>query len=224
MIKKFALLIGFTLLLSACSVESVMDQFSKQEQPAEASESAPPVEDVLSDSADEVVEESPAAEEDDKAPAANWDPPKSLIPSKLEIPSIGLSAPVEKVGLTEAGEMAVTESFETTGWYEKGYKPGSQGNAVIGGHVDSYEGAAIFYDLQFLSVGDEIIVSDEEGSQLVFVVTDMVEYPWDDAPVEEIFGYTTDRSLNLITCTGDYDRGSNNYNQRLVVYTELKEA
>ncbi|MDZ5713671.1 class F sortase [Jeotgalibacillus haloalkalitolerans] len=224
MIKKCVLLIGFTLLLSACSIESVMNQFSKQEQPAETSEAAAPAEDVLSDTAgEEIAEEAPPAEEDEH-PEVNWDPPKSLIPSKLDIPSIGLSAPVEKVGLTETGEMAVTESFETTGWYEKGYKPGSQGNAVIGGHVDSYEGAAIFYDLQFLSVGDEIIVSDENGEQLVFVVTEMVEYPWDDAPVEEIFGYTTDRSLNLITCTGDYDRDSNNYNQRLVVYTELKEA
>lgn len=223
MIKKFALLIGFTLLLSACSVESVMDQFSKQDQPTEASEAELPAEEVMSDSTEEVAEEAPPAEEDEQ-PSSSWDPPKGLIPSKLEIPSIGLSAPVEKVGLTETGEMAVTDSFETTGWYEKGYKPGSQGNAVIGGHVDSYEGAAIFYDLQFLSVGDEVVVSDENGEQLTFVVTDMVEYPWDDAPVEEIFGYTTDRSLNLITCTGDYDRDSNNYNQRLVVYTELKEA
>ncbi|MGM0852354.1 MAG: class F sortase [Bacillota bacterium] len=40
--------------------------------------------------------------------------------------------------------MAVTESFEKTGWYQGGYKPGESGNAVIGGHVDSRNGPAIF--------------------------------------------------------------------------------
>lgn len=146
-----------------------------------------------------------------------------IVPTTIEIPAIDLSAPVEAVGLKENGEMDVTESFEKTGWYEGGYKPGEPGNAVIGGHVDSRNGPAIFYNLNKLSKGDEIIVKNKDGDDRIFVVSDMKEYPWNDAPLQSIFGYSHASTLNLITCTGDFDRSSRNYSKRLVVYTELKQ-
>jgi sortase (surface protein transpeptidase) len=145
-----------------------------------------------------------------------------IIPSSLEIPAIGLKADVESVGLKENGEMAVTESFDTTGWFEKGYKPGEPGNAVIGGHVDSRNGPAVFYELSKLTEGDEVKVTSKSGDTRSFVVTGKKEYPWDDAPLKTIFGYTHRSSLNLITCTGDFDRSARNYSKRLVIYTELK--
>ncbi|MEL3973567.1 class F sortase [Rossellomorea oryzaecorticis] len=145
-----------------------------------------------------------------------------IVPSSLEIPAIGLKANIESVGLKENGEMAVTESFDTTGWYEQGYHPGEPGNAVIGGHVDSRNGPAVFYELNKLSVGDEVKVTSKTGETRTFVVTDKKEYPWDEAPLKSIFGYTHRSSLNLITCTGDFDRSSRNYSKRLVIYTELK--
>ncbi|WP_175986897.1 class F sortase [Bacillus sp. Marseille-Q1617] len=145
-----------------------------------------------------------------------------IVPASLEIPAIGLKANVESVGLKENGEMAVTESFDTTGWYGEGYHPGEPGNAVIGGHVDSRNGPAVFYELNKLSVGDEVKVTSKSGDTRTFVVTDKKEYPWDEAPLKSIFGYTHRSSLNLITCTGDFDRSSRNYSKRLVIYTELK--
>ncbi|WP_409252972.1 class F sortase [Bacillus sp. SCS-153A] len=145
-----------------------------------------------------------------------------IVPVELEIPSIGVSAEVESVGLKENGEMDVTESFEKTGWYEKGYHPGEPGSAVIGGHVDSRDGPAVFYDLNKLALGDEIIVKGENGEEKVFVVTGKEEYPWNEAPLQKIFGYTHSSSLNLITCTGTFDRSTRNYDKRLVVYTQLK--
>lgn len=145
-----------------------------------------------------------------------------IVPVELEIPSIEVSAVIESVGLKENGEMAVTESFAKTGWYESGYLPGEPGNAVIGGHVDSRNGPAVFYNLNKLTIGDEIIVKGENGEGKIFVVTAKEEYPWNEAPLAKIFGYTHSSSLNLITCTGEFDRSTRNYDKRLVVYTELK--
>ncbi|UXH42445.1 class F sortase [Rossellomorea vietnamensis] len=145
-----------------------------------------------------------------------------IVPATIEIPAIDVSTSIEAVGLKENGEMAVTESFETTAWYEGGYKPGEPGNAVIGGHVDSRNGPAVFYKLNKLSKGDEIIVKNKEGEKRTFVVMEKKEYPWDDAPLKSIFGYSPASSLNLITCTGDFDHSARNYSKRLVVYTELK--
>ena len=145
-----------------------------------------------------------------------------IVPATIEIPAIDVSTSIEAVGLKENGEMAVTESFETTAWYQGGYKPGEPGNAVIGGHVDSRNGPAVFYKLNKLSKGDEIIVKNKDGEKRTFVVLDKKEYPWDDAPLKSIFGYSPASSLNLITCTGDFDHSARNYSKRLVVYTELK--
>ncbi|TMU84972.1 class F sortase [Bacillus sp. BHET2] len=145
-----------------------------------------------------------------------------IVPATIEIPAIDVSTSIEAVGLKENGEMAVTESFETTAWYQSGYKPGEPGNAVIGGHVDSRNGPAVFYNLNKLSKGDEIILKDKDGEKRTFVVLDKKEYPWDESPLKSIFGYSAASSLNLITCTGDFDRSSRNYSKRLVVYTELK--
>jgi LPXTG-site transpeptidase (sortase) family protein len=145
-----------------------------------------------------------------------------IVPATLEIPAIDLKADVEAVGLKKNREMAVTESFEKTGWYENGYKPGEPGSAVIGGHVDSRNGPAIFYNLNKLSKGDELTVTSKAGESRTFVVTGKKEYPWDDAPLKSIFGYSHSSTLNLVTCTGDFDRSSRNYSKRLVVYTEMK--
>ncbi len=146
---------------------------------------------------------------------------EGIIPVSLSIPSIALETTVEHVGLKENGEMNVTEGFDHVGWYEKGYRPGEPGSAVIGGHVDSRNGPAVFYDLNKLAVGDEIILRDKDGKELTFKVIHQEEYPWDQAPLKEIFGYSHSSSLNLITCTGTFDKETRNYDKRLVVYTEL---
>ncbi len=145
-----------------------------------------------------------------------------IVPASIEIPAINVKAPSVGVGLKENGEMDVTKSFEETFWFDKGYKPGEPGNAVIGGHVDSKEGPAIFYDIKKLKAGDEVIVTSKDGEKRTFVVTDKKEFPWDEAPLRSIFGYSHASTLNLITCTGDYDRAAENYSKRLVVYTKLK--
>lgn len=60
-----------------------------------------------------------------------------IIPARIEIPAIQVDATVIQVGKTANGQMEVPNNTIETGWYNPGYKPGSQGNAVIAGHVDS---------------------------------------------------------------------------------------
>jgi hypothetical protein len=47
-------------------------------------------------------------------------------------------------------------------------------------------------------------------------------YHYNNAPLADIFGATTTPSLNLVTCTGSFDRSSRNYDRRLVVYSKLQ--
>lgn len=144
-------------------------------------------------------------------------------PSHIEIPAIDVNAPIEEVGVLDNGEMGVPDSVETTGWFEPGTQPGNTGNAVIAGHVDSYEGPAVFFYLDQLTKGDEIIVRNDDGEEKIYEVERLESYPMDDAPIEKIFGQTNEKRLNLITCTGEFIRDDGGHQDRLVVYTKLKK-
>ncbi|QKS70108.1 sortase [Paenalkalicoccus suaedae] len=146
---------------------------------------------------------------------------RGITPTKIEIPAINVDAVVDGVGLEPDGAMSVPDDGDTVGWFNRGAKPGAQGNSVLAGHVDDLTGPAIFFDLKDLEAGDEIIITGENGDVLTFQVMGKESYPYDDAPIDLVFGGTSSRNLNLITCTGEFDRNVGTHRERLVVFTEL---
>jgi LPXTG-site transpeptidase (sortase) family protein len=149
--------------------------------------------------------------------------PRAGQPTRVKIPVIRVDAAVEYVGLTPEGAMDVPKDYSQTAWYEPGPRPGEQGNAAIAGHVDSKTGKAVFWDLAKLKPGDEVFIVGDDGAERRFVVTGVQSYGRTDAPLQEIFGPTTSRRLNLITCdsTSNFDRKTGEYAANVVVYTEL---
>lgn len=148
---------------------------------------------------------------------------EGIYPAKLSIPKAGIEADIEETGTLANGQMGVPADLKNAAWYEPGTKPGNKGNAVIDGHVDSKTGPAVFYSLKKLEKGDEVNVSDQNGFTLTYIVKELVSYPRDKAPLKEIFGETEKRNLNLITCTGLFNREQHTHEERLVVYTELAQ-
>ncbi|WP_171051911.1 class F sortase [Alteribacter natronophilus] len=197
------------------SIEAGADEAGKEDAPS-------PAETELSASAGETgnaARDSEAAPEEEQ-PDSSSVTVSGITPEAVEIPAIGVYADIESLGLTDTGAMDVPDDGDLVGWYNRGAKPGSTGNAVLAGHVDDREGPAVFFDLKDLTEGDEITVHGEDGP-LVFTVTGMESYPYDDAPLQKIFGRSSDRNLNLITCTGEFDREQRTHRERLVVFTEL---
>ncbi|EKD84814.1 MAG: peptidase C60 sortase A and B [uncultured bacterium] len=144
-------------------------------------------------------------------------------PRLISIPKINITADVESVGEDEKGRMAVPGEVMNVGWYKLGYKPGEKGSAVFAGHLDKVTGEpAVFYDISKLSAGDEIIVTDKNGKKLTFEVIKSQVYPFDEVPLKEVFLSTDKIRLNLITCTGSWNKDDKNYSNRLVVYSQLK--
>ncbi len=172
-------------------------------------------------------------EEEVKASSTELKPPEGLklkadtegiVPTTIEIPSLNINTNIEQVGRLENGQMGVPKGLDTVGWFSDGVKPGSPGNAVMAGHVDSKSGPAVFYKLEDLEDGDEVIVKDQDGKTLTFEVTDKEKYNRKTAPVDKIFDYSYGSKLNLITCTGNFNRDEGTHEERLVIYTELKAA
>ncbi|MFQ5854413.1 MAG: sortase domain-bontaining protein [Anaerolineae bacterium] len=145
--------------------------------------------------------------------------PRPGLPVQLEIPTLDVDAFIEHVGLTEDLAMDVPSKVENVAWYKLGYRPGEDGNAVIAGHLDTVTGApAVFWDLESLEPGDEILVRGLDGVKRRFIVDYHTRYPYDDAPVQQIFGPAEAPQLVLITCNGKWDRANRNYSHRVVVY------
>lgn len=147
--------------------------------------------------------------------------PRPGLPVQLVIPALGVDAFIEHVGLTKDLAMDVPSKTENVAWYKLGYRPGERGNAVIAGHLDTITGApAVFWDLESLKPGDEIFVRGLDGITRRFIVDYYTRYPYDEAPVQQIFGPAEVPQLVLITCKGTWDRLNRNYSHRLVVFAK----
>jgi sortase A len=141
-----------------------------------------------------------------------------IIPTRIEIPAIGVDTKVESVGFDTTGKrMANPMDTRNTAWFSMGYRPGEKGTAVISGHLDQVSGApAVFYNLKKLKPGDLIFVYDAD-ERIRYEVTEVKTYPWNKVPLEKIHA-TRIAGLNLITCEGSFVGG--NYTHRTVVYSK----
>ena len=145
-------------------------------------------------------------------------------PARLVIPAIHLDAAVETVGLQASGDLDTPQEhpLDDVGWYSMGPQPGAVGSAVIDGHLDRPGGApAVFWYLNDLQIGDDVMVLSSDGKTLHFRVTRVQAYPPNAAPLQAIFGDMSGNYLNLITCAGYWIPSEHQTTQRLVVYTSL---
>jgi Sortase domain len=138
-------------------------------------------------------------------------------PVRVEIPAIGVSSRLVRLGLAADGTMEVPRDYDLAGWFTGGPMPGQDGPAVIAGHVDSRSGPAVFYRLGDLRRGDTIRVRRADGAWLAFAVTGSARYPKAEFPTEAVFGPVPGPVLRLVTCGGAFDRASGHYLDNLVV-------
>ncbi len=145
-------------------------------------------------------------------------------PTKLTIASIDVDAAVEPVGLATDGTMSmdIKKPQEDVAWYRLGPRPGEVGSAVIAGHYGTWKdgNGSVFDGLHTLSSGDKIVVTDDRGVDITFVVRESRRFdPGADAT--DVFG-SDDRKahLNLITCEGAWNDASQSFSKRLVIFTD----
>lgn len=141
-------------------------------------------------------------------------------PQHITIDAIDVDHPIINVGLNDDGSMEIPHDVNELGWYEPGIKPGEHGSAVIAGHVDSRtQGPGAFFDLRFLTEGDEVSITDEEGVTRSWTVSRITRYDKNQIPMEEIFRWGgNSQDLVLITCGGEFDQTARSYQDNIVVY------
>lgn len=148
-------------------------------------------------------------------------PAARSVPVALSIPAIGVSVPVSELGLNPDGTVQVPTNFQEPGWYEFGPSPGQLGSSVILGHVDSYQGPAVFFQLRTLKPGDDVEVTLADGTVAHFVVRQVAMYLKASFPTLSVYGSHGYSALQLVTCGGVFDSQTGHYLSNVVVYSSL---
>jgi hypothetical protein len=149
------------------------------------------------------------------------------VPVTVDIPAIGVDSPLLDLGLNRDGTIQVPSLATSAGeaaWYKYSATPGQVGSSVIEGHVDSYQGPAVFFRLGALQPGDDIDVTLANGVTAIFRVTGVREYLKAQFPDRLIYGSTDYAALRLITCGGAFDDATGHYLGSTVVFATLKAS
>ncbi len=145
---------------------------------------------------------------------------RAIVPSRLQIPSIGVDSTFEHLALRDGVLQPPTDPLRA-GWWAGGPVPGDPGPAVIAGHLDSYTGPAVFIHLLDLKTGDRVYVTRSDGTRATFVVDSVQTYAKSAFPTRAVYGTTPGSALRLITCGGTFDRQRQLYLSNVVAYASL---
>jgi hypothetical protein len=149
------------------------------------------------------------------------------VPVSVDIPAIGVNSRLLHLGVSADGTIQVpslyTEASDAA-WYKYSATPGQIGASVIEGHVDTYQGPAVFFRLGALRSGDRVDVTLADGITAVFRVTGIREYLKSNFPAKTIYGATDYAALRLITCGGAFDYATRRYLSSTVVFASLTSS
>jgi Sortase domain len=140
-------------------------------------------------------------------------------PVRLLIPAIGVNSRLMRLGLQADGSVEVPPNAFPAGWYTKAPTPGELGPAIILGHVH-WNGPGVFYDLQKVKPGDQIVVTRADGSKPAFRITRIAAFRKVQFPTKLVYGDIDHAGLRLITC-GGFDSRARQYEDNIVVFADL---
>lgn len=154
----------------------------------------------------------------DASPAAA---PAVIPPVRLDIPTLGVTAPVDPVGVADDGQMALPDDVSRVGWYRFGPEPGAPGNAVLAGHVDDREqGRGVLFALRDVAPGDEFVVTGADGRTTRWQVVTRELVHKQALPLDRIFARNGPARLVVVTCGGPFLPEFRSYRDNVVVVAE----
>lgn len=145
------------------------------------------------------------------------------VPVRIRIPAIKVDAPITTLGLDPQGRLQVPDDNDRNlaGWYRDGPAPGTAGNAIIDGHVDTMKGPAVFYLLGSLHKGDTVEIDRGDRRAAVFTIDAIEVYAKDSFPSKRVYDPTHRPELRLITCGAGFDQKHQQYLGNVVVFAHL---
>ncbi|MER5419176.1 class F sortase [Streptosporangium roseum] len=143
----------------------------------------------------------------------------SVVPSRIDIPSLGIKAPLMKLGVTDGQiDLPPYEKPDLAGWVKDSAIPGDPGSAVILGHVDTKTDPAVFYKLKDIREGQVVKVVRSDGKTAQYRVDSVEQVDKNSFPADKVY---LEDGLRLITCGGNFDWDKHEYRDNVIVYATL---
>jgi hypothetical protein len=144
----------------------------------------------------------------------------ALWPVAVEIPAIGVAAPVLTVGVETGGELVIPESVLDVGWYQGSAVPGEPGVALFTSHLDTRsQGRGVFAGLSALAIGDMVELRDTRGGTTSWRVIAREQHAKTDLP-PQLFSRSGTPLVALVTCGGPFDQQARSYRDNVIVWAE----
>jgi len=145
--------------------------------------------------------------------------PGPRTPTRVRVPSLGIDAPVQAVGIDVAGGVLDAPSdIASAGWWRDGALPGDRaGSTLIAGHVDSATaGAGAFFALHRARPGALVRLVTADGRARAYRVVSVASYRKQALPAS-LFSRLGPARLVLVTCGGPFIAAARHYRDNIVV-------
>jgi LPXTG-site transpeptidase (sortase) family protein len=147
---------------------------------------------------------------------------------RMIIERIGVDAPVSTYGMDAQNYPEVPtgpDAKQVVAWYNFSVRPGMSGNTVYAGHV-TWNGDAVFRNLEDVAAGDIIKLVDERGAEAVYRVTESYLADANDPSAVQAILPTDKDVMTIVTCGGDYFQTNDpvfggDYTHRVIVRADL---
>ena len=140
------------------------------------------------------------------------------------MPKVGVDAQVVTYGLDAKSVPEVPTNGAEVAWYDFSARPGTGSNAVFAGHV-TWNGHAVFWDLDRMAPGDDIILEGTDGTRVSYKVSEVFLVDASDPNALSVMGPTPSDTMTVITCGGDFfyvgGVAQYDYTHRLIVRATL---
>ncbi len=146
---------------------------------------------------------------------------KASPPVSIRASNVGITSKLVQVGLNPDGTIEVPTTYSEAAWYRLGPTPGELGAAVIVGHVDSFKGPGVFFNVGDMRPGQVIDVTRADKSVAHFRIDAVHTYAKDLFPTEDVYGPIGYAGLRLVTCGGAFDEKTRSYASNVVVFASL---
>lgn len=147
-------------------------------------------------------------------------PARPAKPVSISISSINVEdAEVVEVGLDSSRAVEIPDDVKQVGWYNRGPRPGEDGNAFMTSHVDSRtQGRGVLFSLRRSEPGDLIEVTHEDGTVSQWEVVFRERIVKGSYPMERVFRFDGPPGLVIDTCGGPFDSSTGSYENIDIVY------
>ncbi len=139
-------------------------------------------------------------------------------PTRFEVEELGISMPVQPVGVAKDGQMALPPSPAVMGWYQHGPRPGEKdGATVLAAHRDMPDfGTGPAARLERVEQGDLLTVRSGKTVRR-YRVTQVTRLEKRSLDLTTLFARSGPARLHVVTCSGAFDPRTRSYEENLVV-------